>query len=141
MKFRLIHRQTSHNTQSPFRVVEHTTERELAWINRYLDREYVRRLANTTLRTYAYNLLHFVRWITPTTFGKITLASPRCWSMCASSPVNHAGLPLPSSMTVSPSPIGPFTTSSPRLPARSPMAFIKHSCGENPWALVGRGWL
>ena len=62
MKFCMIHRQTSHNTQSPFRVVEHTTEREVAWINRYLDREYVRRLANTTLRTYAYNLLHFVRW-------------------------------------------------------------------------------
>ena len=62
MKFHMIHRQTSHNTQSPFRVVEHTTEREVAWINRYLDREYVRRLANTTLRTYAYNLLHFVRW-------------------------------------------------------------------------------
>ena len=34
----------------------------VGWINRYLDREYVRRLANTTLRTYAYNLLHFVRW-------------------------------------------------------------------------------
>jgi hypothetical protein len=141
MKFRLIHRQTSHNTQSPFRVVEHTTERELAWINRYLDREYVRRLANTTLRTYAYNLLHFVRWITPTTFGKITLASPRCWSMCASSPVNHAGLPLPSSMTVSPSPIGPFTTSSPRLPARSPAVFIKLFCGAGLWVWDVRGWL
>jgi len=31
-------------------------------INRYLDREYVRRLANTSLRAYAYNLLHFLRW-------------------------------------------------------------------------------
>jgi len=30
--------------------------------NRYLDREYVRRLADTSLRIYAYNLLHFVRW-------------------------------------------------------------------------------
>src|SRR5208282_2970148 len=27
-----------------------------------LDREYVRRLASTSLRIYAYNLLHFVRW-------------------------------------------------------------------------------
>ena len=62
MMFRLIHRQTSHNAQSPVRVVEQTTGREVGWINRYLDREYVRRLANTTLRTYAYNLLHFVRW-------------------------------------------------------------------------------
>jgi len=62
MKFRLIHQQTSNNAQSPVRVVEQTTGREVAWINRYLDREYVRRLANTSMRTYAYNLLHFVRW-------------------------------------------------------------------------------
>jgi integrase len=62
MKFRLIHPQASNNAQSPVRVVEQTTDREVGWINRYLDREYVRRLANTSLRTYAYNLLHFVRW-------------------------------------------------------------------------------
>src|ERR1700758_5604503 len=61
MKFRLIHQQVSNNPQSSVRVVEQTG-REVRWINRYLDREYVRRLANTTLRTYAYNLLHFVRW-------------------------------------------------------------------------------
>jgi hypothetical protein len=62
MKFGLIQQQISHNAQSPIRVVEQTTGREVGWINRYLDREYVRRLANTSLRTYAYNLLHFVRW-------------------------------------------------------------------------------
>ena len=62
MKFRLVHQQTSHNAQSPMRVVEQTTDRGIGWINRYLDREYVRRIADTTLRTYAHNLLHFVRW-------------------------------------------------------------------------------
>ena len=62
MKFRLIQQQISPNAQSPFRVVEQTTGREVGWINRYLDREYVRRLADTSLCTYAYNLLHFVRW-------------------------------------------------------------------------------
>jgi site-specific recombinase XerD len=61
MKFRLIHQPTSHCAQSPVRVMEQTG-REVGWINRYLDREYVRRLANTTLRTYAHDLLHFVRW-------------------------------------------------------------------------------
>ncbi|HEX8818005.1 MAG TPA: tyrosine-type recombinase/integrase [Terriglobales bacterium] len=61
MKFRLIQQQISNNAQSSVRVVEQTG-REVGWINRYLDREYVRRLANTTLCTYAYNLLHFVRW-------------------------------------------------------------------------------
>jgi len=61
MKFRVIHQQVSNNAQSSVRVVEQTGQ-EVVWINRYLDREYVRRLANTTLRTYAHNLLHFVRW-------------------------------------------------------------------------------
>jgi integrase/recombinase XerD len=62
MKFCVIYQQPSHIAQSPVRVVEQTTGREVGWINRYLDREYVRRLANTSLRIYAHNLLHFVRW-------------------------------------------------------------------------------
>jgi integrase/recombinase XerD len=62
MMFRVIDRQTSHNAQSPVRVIEQTTGREVGWINRYLDREYVRRLGDKTLRIYAYNLLNFVRW-------------------------------------------------------------------------------
>src|SRR3989442_4084752 len=61
MKFRLIY-QTSPNARSPIHIIEPTSGREVGWINRYLDREYVRRLADTTLRTYAHNLLHFVRW-------------------------------------------------------------------------------
>jgi integrase len=61
MKFRLT-QQTSNPAQSPVRVIEQMTGREVSWINHYLDREYVRRLADTSLRTYALNLLHFVRW-------------------------------------------------------------------------------
>jgi integrase len=62
MRFHVIRPQTPNSAQSPIRVVEHETGREVGWINRYLDREYVRRLADTTLRACAYNLLHFVRW-------------------------------------------------------------------------------
>src|SRR5437867_7404806 len=62
MKLCLIHQLTSHYAHSPRRVVEQSTGQGVAWINRYLDREYVRRIADTTLRTYAHNLLHFVRW-------------------------------------------------------------------------------
>jgi integrase len=62
MKFRLIYQLTAPQAQSPIHLVEQNTGREVGWINRYLDREYVRRLADTTLRTYAYHLLHFVRW-------------------------------------------------------------------------------
>jgi len=61
MKFSVIYQQTSNNAHSPVRVVEQATGRDAAWINRYLDREYVRRVANTSLRTYAHNLLHFIR--------------------------------------------------------------------------------
>src|SRR5258708_13466636 len=53
MKFCVIHQQTPHNAHSPRRVVEQTTNRGIGWVNRYLDREYVRRIADTTLRTYA----------------------------------------------------------------------------------------
>ncbi len=62
MKFHVIDLQTSQNSRSPVRVVERSTGREVGWINRYLDREYVRRLADRSLRLYAHNLLHFVRW-------------------------------------------------------------------------------
>ena len=62
MKFRVVEQQMSKHAQSPVQVVEQTTGREVGWINRYLDREYVRRLAPGTLRLYAHNLLHFIRW-------------------------------------------------------------------------------
>ena len=62
MKFRASYQQTSNSPQSPVRVVEQSTGQEVGWVNRYLDREYVRRLADTTLRIYAHNLLHFVRF-------------------------------------------------------------------------------
>jgi len=62
MRFHVIRPQTPNSAQSPIRVIEHETGREVGWINRFLDREYVRRIADTSLRACAYNLLHFVRW-------------------------------------------------------------------------------
>ena len=44
MKFHVIYQPTSPSAYSPLRVVEPTTGHEIGWINRYLDREYVRRL-------------------------------------------------------------------------------------------------
>jgi hypothetical protein len=32
------------------------------WVNKYLDYETLRRLVDVTLRTYAHELLHFLRW-------------------------------------------------------------------------------
>jgi hypothetical protein len=62
MKFHVFYQRTAPSAHSPARGIEQATGREIGWINRYLDREYLRRLAGKTLRIYAYNLLHFVWW-------------------------------------------------------------------------------
>jgi site-specific recombinase XerD len=62
MKFRVICNRHVSNAQSPFRIAEQATGRSVDWINRFLDREYVRRLTDNTLRLYAHDLLHFIRW-------------------------------------------------------------------------------
>ncbi len=62
MTFQVIHSKDVSNAQSPFRVIEQPIGREVEWINRFLDRERVRCLAETTLRSYSMDLLHFLRW-------------------------------------------------------------------------------
>ncbi|MGA3093709.1 MAG: tyrosine-type recombinase/integrase [Terriglobales bacterium] len=61
MRFRVVCKKTA-GAHSPFSVIEEETGQGVGWINRYLDREYVRRLADKSLRSYAHSLLHFVRW-------------------------------------------------------------------------------
>lgn len=62
MKFRVVCTKNASGAHSPICVIEQETGQGVGWINRYLDREYVRRLANKSLYSYAYSLLHFVRW-------------------------------------------------------------------------------
>ena len=62
MTFRVVHQPTANRARSAFRVVEQTTGREVDWVNRYLDYECLRRVADLTLRSYAQHLLHFLRW-------------------------------------------------------------------------------
>lgn len=61
MSFRVLEQHHMENARSPFRVVE-DNGREVAWINRFLDRHRVRSIADSTLRSYAHDLLHFLRW-------------------------------------------------------------------------------
>ena len=61
MRFRVAQPHGLSNAHSPFRVVEHSGE-DVAWINRYLDQQRVRGVADSTLRSYAHDLLHFLRW-------------------------------------------------------------------------------
>jgi site-specific recombinase XerD len=62
MIFQVTRAQDVGNARSPFRVIEQPTGREVEWVNRFLDRECLRRLAETSLRSYAMDLLHFLRW-------------------------------------------------------------------------------
>ncbi|HTW67611.1 MAG TPA: hypothetical protein VME17_23505 [Bryobacteraceae bacterium] len=62
MTFRLLHQPSASAARSPFRIVEQATGREVDWVNRYLDMECLRRLADLTIRSYAHVLLHFLRW-------------------------------------------------------------------------------
>lgn len=62
MKFRVVRKKKASGAHSPVFVIEEDTGQGVGWVNRYLDREYVRRLADKSLNGYAYSLLHFVRW-------------------------------------------------------------------------------
>ncbi len=61
MKYRVTHQRGLSNAHSPFRVIE-KTGREVDWINPFLDQQRVRGVADSTLRSYAHDLLHFIRW-------------------------------------------------------------------------------
>jgi hypothetical protein len=62
MTFQVVHQQHPKPAQSPYRIVQRETACEAVWVNRFLDRECIRCLAETTLRSYAHDLLHFLRW-------------------------------------------------------------------------------
>ena len=62
MTFRVVHKPSNNHARCPYRIVEQATGREIDWINQYLYYETLRRLADATLRTYAHELLHFLRW-------------------------------------------------------------------------------
>ncbi len=87
---------------------------------RYLDREYVRRLASKSLYSYAHSLLHFVRWWEGVhhtgDISEETLPNRPCSTTSASGPViNRRRLPPPSTIAWL-VPIALSVMSSPMLP-------------------------
>src|SRR5260370_33691914 len=62
MTFRVVHLPSTNQARCPYRVIVQTTGREIGWINQSLDCEALRRLSDNTLRSYAHELLHFLRW-------------------------------------------------------------------------------
>ena len=61
MRFRVAEQHELSNAHSSFRVVQQSG-REVEWANRFLDQHRVRGVADSTLRSYAHDLLHFLRW-------------------------------------------------------------------------------
>jgi integrase len=61
MTFHVMQRTDLPNACSPFRVVD-SDGAEIAWINRFLDRQKLRGVVTCSLRSYAHDLLHFLRW-------------------------------------------------------------------------------
>jgi hypothetical protein len=70
MKFQVIFQKNAASAHSPFHVVEQSTGQGVEWVNSYLDREHVRRLANTSLRIYAY-ILAPNEWAIHVPLGKL----------------------------------------------------------------------
>jgi hypothetical protein len=62
MNFELTYRADLGNAHSPFRVISQPSGHEVGWINDFLDQCCIRGLAWHTLRGYAFDLTHFIRW-------------------------------------------------------------------------------
>jgi hypothetical protein len=65
MTLRLVVQNSSPACASPYRLLD-DQDRELTWANDFLDAQSIRQLSPRSLRAYAYDLLHFARWLQPT---------------------------------------------------------------------------
>src|ERR1017187_3091406 len=125
MKFRVICQKSLSGARSPIQVVEQSTGKDVGWINRYLDREYVRRLSNKSLFTYAHSLLNFVRWWERVHHtGEISVAD-----LTESTLLDY----LCFQSSRQPPPVVRSAISSRMLPVRWRMAFIRFTCTAGRW--------
>jgi hypothetical protein len=143
MKFRVIRQKTPSGAHSPIQVVEQPTGRGVGWINCFLDREYVRRLADKSLYSYAHSLLHFVRWWESVhhtgDISKADLTESTLLDYVRFQSSRQPALLPPPSTTASLPPIAPSATSFPMLPVSWRMGFISPSCTADRWVWAVRG--
>ena len=73
MRLTLVHRPSVPASASPFRLLDEQGQ-EIAWANTFLDALRIRQLSPRSLRAYAYDLLHFARWLqdSPRPLSEIT---------------------------------------------------------------------
>src|SRR5450759_4704474 len=62
MNLSLVHQPSATASASPYRLLDEQGQ-EVAWANAFLDAQRVRQLSPRSLRAYAYDLLHFARWL------------------------------------------------------------------------------
>jgi site-specific recombinase XerD len=62
MNLSLIHQPSATASASPYRLL-YEQGQEVVWANAFLDAQRVRQLSLRSLRAYAYDLLHFARWL------------------------------------------------------------------------------
>ena len=62
MNLSLVHQPSAVASASPYRLLD-VQGREVTWANAFLDAQRVRQLSLRSLRAYAYDLLHFARWL------------------------------------------------------------------------------
>jgi integrase/recombinase XerD len=70
MTYYVVYRPGTPASASPFRLLD-SRERELDWVNHFLDAQRIRGLSVCSLRAYAYDLLHFARWWVPSSSGSL----------------------------------------------------------------------
>jgi hypothetical protein len=64
-KLSLLYRPSVPASACPYRLLDEQGQ-EIAWANTFLDAQRVRQLSLRSLRAYAYDLLHFARWLLAT---------------------------------------------------------------------------
>src|SRR5258707_12388743 len=69
--FQLRFRDSGRGSASPYRLLE-SEDREVAWVNEFLDLQHIRGLSPRSLRVYGYDLLHFARWWTGVAPGPLS---------------------------------------------------------------------
>ena len=62
MNLSLLHQPSAAASASPYRLLDEQGQ-EVVWANAFLDAQRVRQLSLRSLRAYAYDLLHFARWL------------------------------------------------------------------------------
>jgi integrase/recombinase XerD len=62
MNLSLLHQLFAAASASPYRLLDEQGQ-EVVWANAFLDAQRVRQLSLRSLRAYAYDLLHFARWL------------------------------------------------------------------------------